>query len=420
MSLSVSALAKLLSPTGQALLTTLPPYDESQVLALANRLRDDGTDPELVAATLTQSRLRTKARTKFGEFTDQMLFTPIGVEQATRLQVAALHARRYLAAGCTHVADLTCGVGADSLALAGVGLRVTACELDEVTAAVATHNLRPFPEAQVLHQDGLTLNFAALGIDGIYADPARRTGGRRVFDPAAYTPPLNAVWNLREQVSAVGIKVGPGIPHQGLPPDAEVQWVSVDGDVVEAGFWFGPLAPTGPGRTALILRNEPGGLMSRLVTSSSMPSDVQLRRSSLSRPGGDNHAPPVGPLGEYLFEPDGAVIRAGLIGVAAAELGGSLLDPTIAYITTDALPPASKGAPLATGYRVLDSLPFSVKRLKAYLRERNVGRVAIKKRGTAVTPEALRPQLALSGPNEATLVLTRIAGKQSVIVVEPL
>ncbi|MFC8600131.1 SAM-dependent methyltransferase [Isoptericola sp. NPDC057191] len=405
--MDAASVSKLLSPDGWALLNSLPPYDEKQAMALATRLRAEGVDPDLAAAALTQSRLRAKARAKLGDFADGMLFTPDGVEQATRLVVAALHARRYLAAGVTKVADLTSGIGADALAFAGVGLRVLATDVDEMTAALATVNLRHFPEAEVRHADGLTLDLAAEGVDGVYADPARRTrGGRRVFDPAAYAPPLDAVWALREQVPALGIKVGPGIPHQGLPEAAETQWVSVDGDVVEAGLWFGPLAADGPGRSALVLSTRDGATSSRTLRTDGDGSDL---------------VPDVGLPGAYLYEPDGAVIRAGLVAHAAAELGGRLLDRTIAYVTTDQpAPPPDGAAPVATGYRVLDVMPFNLKRLKAYLRERGVGRLTIKKRGTAVTPEQLRAQLSPKGDAEATLVLTRVGGAQHVLVVEPL
>ncbi|AEG43500.1 class I SAM-dependent methyltransferase [Isoptericola variabilis] len=408
-----ATLSKLLSPDGWALLGALPPYDEKTAMALATRLRDAGVDPDLAAAALTQTRLRAKARTKLGDFADGMLFTPDGVEQATRLVVAATHARRYLGAGVTKVADLTCGVGADALAFAGVGLQVLAADVDEVTAALATVNLRHFPEAEVRHADGLSLDLVAEGVDGVYADPARRTrGGRRIFDPRAYAPPLDAVWALRDEVPAVGIKVGPGIPHQGLPADAEAQWVSVDGDVVEAGLWFGPLAPAGPGRSALVVRTSgdgtPGGSRTATRVLRAAPDDAEL-------------VPDVGPVGAYLYEPDGAVIRAGLVAHAAAELGGRLVDRTIAYVTTDAPADApSSGPAIATGYRVLDVLPFNLKRLKAYLRERGVGRLTIKKRGTAVTPEQLRAQLSPKGDAAATLVLTRVNGAQHVLVVDPL
>lgn len=396
-----AGLAKLLSPDGWALLQALPPYDERLALPLAERLQKDGLDPALVAAALTQSRLRAKARGKLGEFADGMLFTVAGLEQATRLPVAAHHARRYRDAGCTYVADLTCGLGADALAFAGIGLRVLATDLDETTAALATVNLRAFPEVDVRWGDGLRVDLTGAGVDGVYADPARRTGtGRRVLDPQAYSPPLDQVLAVRDTVAALGLKLGPGIAHRDLPHDAEAQWVSVDGEVVELGLWFGPLAPEGPGRTALVLRDG-------------------AAHALRAHPDGVDDAPPVGPVGAYLYEPDGAVIRAGLVGTVAHRVRGRLVDPTIAYVTSDALADRGDWSPLATGYRVLDDLPFGLKRLRTYLRERDVGRLTIKKRGTAVVPETLRRQLDLRGGAESTVVLTRVAGQQRVLVVEP-
>jgi len=391
--MDAAAVTLLLSPEGWALLGALPPYDESRTLAISERLRREGLDPELVAAALTQSRLRAKAHDKLGAFADGMLFTQAGLEQATRLEVAARHAQRFVSAGIAHVADLTCGIGADAMAFAGMGLRVLAIDADEVTAALATVNLRHFPESEVRHADSLTVDLT--GIDGAYADPARRTrSGSRVYDPTAYSPPLDAVLDVRSRVPALGVKVGPGIPHGALPPDAETQWVSVDGDVVEAGLWFGPLAPQGPGRSALVLRDGSAHVLRADVD----PAPV-----------------PVGAVGEYLYEPDGAVIRAGLVGELAQLLDGRLIDPTIAYVTAD----ERRETPLATAYRVLDTQPFGLKRLKAYLRGRDVGRLTIKKRGTAVVPEQLRAQLDLRGSAEATIVLTRAAGRQVVLLVDP-
>lgn len=414
--MDASALAKLLDPDGWALLNALPPYDEKLAMVLSERLRAKGLDPELVAVALTQSRLRAKAEPKFGEFADGMLFTPAGLEQATRLVVAARHAQRYVAAGIETVVDLTCGVGADAMAFAGMGLRVLATEIDEVTAAVATVNLRAFPEAVVRHADGLDLDLAAEGLSGqgtgIYADPARRTrSGKRIFDPKAYAPALDDVWAMRSAVPAVGIKVGPGIPHEGLPEDCEAQWVSVDGDVVEAGLWFGPLAPDGPGRTALLLRTAGGRSDSRTFRGDRAPGAEEMPPEVVTGVAG---------IGHYLYEPDGAVIRAGLVADASRALGGRLLDRTIAYVTTDTPHTETEHVPLATGYRILDVMPFSLKRLRTYLRERDVGRLTIKKRGTAVTPEHLRAQLGLKGSQEGTIILTRVAGSQQILVVEPL
>jgi hypothetical protein len=391
-----AGISALLTPEGWALLEAMPPYEEAQALSLGQRLRDDGVDPALVAAVLTQSRLRAKAHAKFGPFADGMLFTPDGLEQATRLEVAARHAQRFASAGITAVADLGCGIGGDAMALAGLDLEVLAVERDEVTASVATVNLRHWPQARVRHEDATKTDLDDVG--GAFLDPARRTAtGRRVLDPRKADPPLSFIEDLAARLPAVGAKVAPGIDHRLIPEGAEAQWISVDGDVVEAGLWFGLLTGDAGSRTALVLRTGDDATSVR-VDARDMPK------------------PDAGPLGSYLYEPDGAVIRAGLVGQVAAAVEGRLIDPSIAYVTADR--PVS--TPLATGYVVEDVLPFGLKRLRTYLRDRGVGRVTIKKRGSAVEPEQLRRQLRLQGKDEATLVLTRIAGQQSVVVVRPM
>ncbi|MPV37833.1 class I SAM-dependent methyltransferase [Georgenia subflava] len=402
-----ASLAKLLAPEGWALLNQLPPYSEEAALRLSAGLRDRGVEPDLVAAALTQSRLRARAAAKFGDFAAGMLFTPAGLEQATRLSVAAHHARRYADAGAALVADLGSGLGGDAMALSALGVPVLAVEADETTAALATVNLRHFPTASVRHADALELDLAAEGVDAVFADPARRTrGGRRVFEPGDWSPPLDAVLGLRTTVPALGMKVAPGIPYSFLPPDAHAQWVSVAGDVVEAGLWFGPLAPEGPGRSALVLSTDGPHVLSESAALSGTPA---------AAPDAPARAGTVRPVGSYLYEPDGAVIRSGLVARTAEDLDAGLLSEDIAYLTADRL----VETPFATPYRVLDHFVFSLKRLRAYLRERDVGPVTIKKRGTAVEPEQLRRQLALKGSASATIVLTRIAGRQSVLVVEP-
>lgn len=395
-----AGLARLLTPEGWELLNQLPPYSTDTALRLSEGLRARGVDADLVAAALTQSRLRARAEAKFGQFASGMLLTEAGLEQATRLEVAALHARRYADAGSTLVADLGCGLGADSLAMAGLGLRVLAIESDEATAACAQMNLRAFPEATVRHADALEVDLEAEGVDAIFADPARRTRrGNRVFDPGAYSPDLDTVLALAERIPGLGVKVAPGIPYTYLPSHTHAQWVSVDGAVTEAGLWFGDLAAEGSGRSALLLTDTGTHHLTWSGDADAMP--VQA---------------PDGPLGAYLYEPDGAVIRSGLLHQVVEQAEGRLVDPSIAYLSTDQPAPT----PFARGYRVLDHFGFGLKRLRAYLRDRGVGRVAIKKRGTAVVPEQLRQQLHLSGDNEATIILTRLQGEQSVLVVDPM
>ncbi|GMA32249.1 hypothetical protein [Litorihabitans aurantiacus] len=247
-----ASIRPLVDPAGWALLTQLPPYDPEQALALGSALRGTGLDADLVAAALTQSRLRARAVGKFGDLAADMLFTPDGLEQATRLSVAARHAHRFRTAGATHVADLGCGIGSDAMALAGMGMQVLAVERDEATAMVAAVNLRQLPEARVVTGDALAVDLT--GVDGVWADPARRTGaGRRLHALADYSPAVDRLLALRERIPSLGLKLGPGLAHADIPGDAHAQWLSVAGDVLEADLWFGPLAPEGPGRSALVL-----------------------------------------------------------------------------------------------------------------------------------------------------------------------
>jgi hypothetical protein len=130
----------------------------------------------------------------------------------------------------------------------------------------------------------------------------------------------------------------------------------------------------------------------------------------------DDPGAEVGGVGAFLYEPDGAVIRAGLVTAVAAGVQGHLVDRRIAYVTGD----AAFHTPFARSYRVVEELPYREKQLRAALRERNVGTLTIKKRGVDIAPEQLRKRLALRGDEAATIVLTRVAGEGTALLVEPL
>ena len=385
----VTEVEALLTPGAQELLAALPTYDEATALATGHRLRVAGHDPALVAAVLTQSRLRSKARGRWGDIVDQLILTPDGAEQGTRPLVAAHRSTRYLAAGIGSLADLGCGVGMDALAMAQAGIRTVAFELDPATAAAAAANASTLGLAgrlSVVCADVVAadLAIAAPGIDAVFADPARRRDGRRLMRPERWSPPLS--WLLNLPFEALGVKVAPGLSHDEVPAGTEFEVVSVAGDVVEAALYRGPLRGEHVGRRATLLPT------SRTITDHDLPVG----------------APPVGPVGRFLHEPDGAVIRAGLVGVVVAQLDGRLIDGSIAYVTNDS--PARSD--FATSYEVTDVMPFSLKRLRALMRDRGVGRVTVKKRGSAITPETLRRQLKLDrkAPGEVTIFLTRVAG----------
>jgi hypothetical protein len=188
------------------------------------------------------------------------------------------------------------------------------------------------------------------------------------------------------------VKVAPGIPHSLVPDGAEAEWVSDEGEVKEAALWS-PMLASAARRATVIGR---GGL-------ATLTEDDD--------PGAD-----IGGVGAFLYEPDGAVIRAGLVTAVAAGVQGHLLDRRIAYVSGD----SAYRSPFARGYRVIEELPYREKQLRAALRERNVGTLTIKKRGVDVAPEQLRQRLGLRGDEAVTIVLTRVAGEGTALLVDPI
>ena len=384
--------ALLRTPEGVAALAHAAGVADGDPLAAASALRSAGVPPELAAAALTQVELRRRAAAKFGADAAAMFFTRAGLEQATRAVVADRRAARLAAAGVRTLADLGCGLGSDALAAARAGISVYAVDADPVTAEFAAANAAALgltDRVRVECADATTVRVE--DFDAVFADPARRRAGRgRVFDPRAYSPPWDFVAGLAQRVPRTVLKLAPGIEHELLPPGAEGEWVSVGGDLVEAAFWCGPLA-TAPRRAILL----PGG--------------AELTGTGVA-------AAPVGAVGAYLYDPDPAVVRSHLVAEFAALVGGRLADPEIAYVYTD----EAVDTPFGRRLEVTDVLPFSLKRLRALLRERGVGRLEIRKRGSALEPEQLRRDLRLSGTAAASLVLTRVAGAPTVLLCRPI
>ncbi|WP_328845108.1 THUMP-like domain-containing protein [Streptomyces sp. NBC_00258] len=387
----LSAFTSLLTGQGRALLDEVRDTEPAQELAVATRLRRE-YPVGLVSAALGQARLRQRAVVKFGAAdAGRMYFTPNGVEQSTRASVAAYRARRFQELGVRSVADLCCGIGGDAIALARAGIRVLAVDRDPLTAAVARANADALGLGDLIEvREADVTEVSTSAYDAVFVDPARRGGRGRVFDPEAYSPPLS--WAVRTALGAplAALKIAPGIPHETVPAEAGAEWISDSGDVKEAVLWFGT-GEAGSVRATLL----PGP---RTLVGRGLP-DPQVR-----------------PLGRYLYEPDGAVIRAHLVAEVAGELdGGGLIDETIAYITADSL----KDTPYATAYEITDQLPFGVKKLKALLRERGVGVLTVKKRGSAVEPEELRRKVKPQGPNSATVFLTRVKGAPTMLLGHP-
>ncbi|GHJ35003.1 methyltransferase domain-containing protein [Streptomyces sp. TS71-3] len=418
-------LAALRTDEGRALLEEVRDVGPGEELAAATRLRR-AHPPDLVSAALTQARLRRRAEAKFGAAdARRMFFTADGVEQATRASVAAHRAQRMRALGVRSLADLCCGIGGDAIALARAGITVRAVDRSPLVCAVARANAEVLGLAdriEVVEADVTEVDTAPY--DAVFADPARRVpgadrgassegGGRRggrgrIFRPEDYSPPLSWAVETARRAPCAALKTAPGIPYEAIPEDVETEWISDGGEVKEAVLWFGTGAP--PGRRATLLPASPDGPQSPGArTAPEGPPSLSAPLSALP-PDPDVRAP-----GRYLYEPDGAVIRAHLVAEVAREVDGGLLDATIAYVTADGL----RSTPFATAYEITDALPFNLKRLRALLRERGVGTLTVKKRGSAIEPEELRRKVRPQGPNSATVFLTRLAGAPAMLIGGP-
>ena len=389
------ALDFLLTPAGQQLLrqvtaVTLTPDTHLQT---AMQLRQQLADPDLVHAVLETAVLRQKAISKFSR-AHHMYFTRAALEQASGEQIARYRSHRFAQAGIGLIAELGCGIGGDSLTLSQQ-TDVIGIDQDEIRLRMAVCNVAAYGENGRFHplQADLT-QLPPLPVAAFFFDPARRDEfGRRLHSVHDYRPPLTLADQWLTHVPHAAIKVSPAIDYSEVPATAELEFVSVGGAVKEGILWFGDLQ-TGARRRATLL---PGG---HTLTDTN-----------------SNQPLPLLPPQQYLYEPDGAVIRAHLINPLGHQLAAGQLDPDIAYLTSN----ERRQTPFARRFRLEDSFPFQLKRLRHYLRQRGINQVTIKKRGSPLDPQWLERQLRLSSTKDAIaihriLFLTQWKGEATVLI----
>jgi SAM-dependent methyltransferase len=382
----------LLTPAGQELIQAAysrSPRESDFLIHLQTLSRR--YPAHLARAALEIAILRLEARDKF-PFAERLFFTRQAMEQASSYTVSSYRAARFRE--FSRVADLGCSAGADTIALAKLAPTL-GLDLDLLRLRMAAANLEALglsSRTQLLQAD-LTLPLPLEpGSSALFFDPARRSGHRRIFSVQQYQPPLSVIEGWLPSIPAMGVKISPGVALAELDRyDAEVEFISLQGELKEAVLWFGALK-TAHRRATLL------------------PGPHQL---FATYPSQSSAQPiPVTEPGSYLYEPDPAVIRSGLVDVLAQKLDASQLDPEIAYLTSSRLLPT----PFARSWVIEDWLPFQLKRLRLYLRQRQVGRVTVKKRGSPLEPQALIHQLRLKGDQERILVLTHLRGEPIVLI----
>lgn len=374
---------QLLTSKGQLALdvaATLAPTEETFLPALTKLQKQ--FDSDLAKAALETVILRHAARFKFNR-ADKMYFTREALEQASSEVISRYRAERF--APFTLMADLCCGLGGDTLGLLG-HCSTIGIDLDPLRLALAKANLAAYGYGARFIQDDVARMQLPI-VEAFFFDPARRVAGRRKFSVRDYVPPLALVKEWLTHTPAIGVKISPGVDLTELADyDCEIEFISVNGDLKECVLWFGPLKTAA--RRATLL---PG------------------RHTLLP-----NYQSPItlSPPRRYLYEPDPAILRAGLVTTLAAQLNAAQLDPDIAYLTSDELTPT----PFARAFAIEEAFPFQLKNLRERLRALGVGQVTVKKRGSPLEPEELIHKLKLSGSESRVVFLTHVAGKPYVLI----
>ncbi|HEY4308502.1 MAG TPA: class I SAM-dependent methyltransferase [Pirellulales bacterium] len=368
--------------------------DRRSTLIVTAELRRQ-LSPERTHLVLEQVELRRRARQKFSA-AEGMFFTPIGLEQATDEFVASYKARRFPTGA--PVADLCCGIGGDLLALAARG-PVTGVDRDPAVAVIAAANAKAvLPQATVTVATTDVDRFDIHEFAAWHIDPDRRPEGRRTTRVDLHEPGPEVIDRLRRKCGAGSIKLAPAATlPDAWPAEAELEWISRGGECRQLVCWFGSLARDVGRRRASII--DPRAAEVRSITGA-----------------GDEHPPKADALGQYLYEPDAAVLAAELTADLAAEHDLAAITYGIGYLTGDRV----LADPALAGFAIHEVLPLDRRRLRAVMRERRIGRLEIKKRGVDIDIEKLRQELKLSGDHSATLVLLPRDGHPTAIVAERL
>ncbi|MFH5804126.1 hypothetical protein [Alienimonas sp. DA493] len=354
--------------------------------------------PEAVAAALTLAELRLKAAEKF-TLGDRLWCDRVRLEQATGEAVARHKARRFAERGEGHggpVLDLCGGLGGDAIALAEF-FPVLTVDRDEAAGWMATQNAALYGVADRVTARTASAEDADFAGALVHLDPDRRPGGergakRREKRLEDYAPDLSFMQTLAATAAGGAIKVSPASNWGGKFPDCEIELISHGGECREATVWFGALADPGVHR-ATVLEGD------RTHTLAADPFDA---------------IPNVGPIGEYLYDPDPSIVRAGLVDELCARSGLHRLDDAEEYLTGPRVE-----TPFAAAFRALAVCPNNARRYRAAVGETGAGDVEVKCRHLPTNAAAVRRKLPLTpGGPRRTLIFAKLEGKASAVVCE--
>ena len=269
-------------------------------LAVQQRLRAK-YDASLVRAAISLQQARKKAAGRLPE-AEHLWLTSVGLEQSTAWQVASHKATRI--PGDQLVMDLFGGIGIDTAALLQRG-PVTSVDSDPAVTLCRKWNLEVWRAAGVVSEnhayDANVADVHDLPLNDclIHIDPDRRSGrDRPVKRLEQYCP--NLEWMQRTVQNARGgaLKLGPASNFMQKFPGCEIELISLHGECREATVWFGELAGEGDFRAT------------------SLPSGETIAADPLSA-----WSPQADHVQSFIFDPDPAVVRSGLIDVVAERHG---------------------------------------------------------------------------------------------------
>ncbi|TWT57398.1 Mg-protoporphyrin IX methyl transferase [Thalassoglobus neptunius] len=356
-------------------------------LKLQSQLRETYS-ADIVRAAMTLIELRERAQHKFSR-ASEMWFDRTGLEQATPEAVANYKAARF--ENCAGpIFDLCCGIGSDSIAIASIGKEVTSVDMSEAACLRTRWNAEAHNVDERIETICSDVQQLKTDLQFVHCDPDRRAMGKRSIRLEDSSPPLEFLKELIDRCQGGAIKLSPASNFGGKFDDAEIELISLNGECKEATVWFGDLAGEENWRATLL------------------PSGFTLSADPF------NHFPRVGPLSDYIYDVDPAIVRAGLVDALADELELERLDDAEEYLTG----PQLVDSPAVTPFRVLAELTHNRKSIRKYFRDHPCHELEIKCRHVPVDVDSLRKSIPLKGTGKKTLLIVRLGGKTKGVAAE--